>query len=350
MDTIEASSAREAILSLEEVGLQFQIESDIAKLLVKNNILYIVLTAGLIYRIDLDNPETVDQLRINSTNFISNAYLDDNGYHLIVQTSRNEFFYLNILSTTFKTLGKLRNIPISSILFVDDGKIGQSSTGAILISTLTGLIYEYSVQSNKEKSFKQIWKSRESISGISGGLVREKENPVPHYNIHVHIGEANKLLQFTSSELSNCFKKDPLVYSFYSLLHFTSNSTSLAFLDTNEEEGIYQICYGKLNFKTKNELNYLKIDQQTAAGIGSILLTKYHLLLLLNSNELIIYNQLNGLETASTKFDGDQFIQFANDDKYETYWLHSAAAIYEILLNDENSDIWKIMVKGKLPF
>ncbi|ODV86934.1 hypothetical protein CANARDRAFT_195421 [[Candida] arabinofermentans NRRL YB-2248] len=344
------------MFSLEEVQLQFQIQTQITKLLVKNNMLYLMLVNGLIYRIDLDNPEKVDKVQIDlNHSTVTNAYLDPNGYHLIVQTSNAEYYYLNIESTSCKQLTKLKNTPVVFMLF-QESMISKTSTGPILIATLTGLIFELNIDNAKERLFKQVWKSRDSILGLCGVKLDESKD---EFQLLVALSN-NKLLQFkydlpkisssSSSMFTSFFKKDPLNFSFNSLISFTKNLSVFAFLDINEDDSVYQLVYGNSNFRNKNDLQYLKLDPKYAMNTKSLLLTRYHILLLLNTDELIIYNQLNGEEVSrqSVPVPENESANISGDYLAETYWLHSSYQVYELVVNNENSDIWKIMTEKSM--
>ncbi len=347
----------DSTFTLEPVQLQFQTGGRIKKLLVSNNILYIVLQLGFVYRINLENPENVEKINIGlRTGLVKNAFVDKKGYHLIIQTDADEFYYLNRKSRHAKELSKLRGLRVTCISFVDS-LIQDHYTGPILVSTADGYLYEIKVESKKERLVKQIWHSKNGISYVCNISVG-KYHSDGTINCKVMCGlTSNRIVQFrckvnkavsaTTSSFQNSFKREPISFNFNSIIHMTRNNKSIAFLDINEEDNSYQVTYGSVNFKSKKELNHVKMDLVTGSSVSSIMLTEYYILVLTVSGELVIYNQLNQCKVSSTRIlpSNEPFIGFVSDIINNTFWLYSCDIIYEIVVDKENSGIWKLMVE-----
>ncbi|VEU23745.1 DEKNAAC104960 [Brettanomyces naardenensis] len=347
----------ESTFTLEPVQLQFQIVSDIGKLLVRNNLLYLILENGLVHRINLDNPEKVDKIVIDlGPNKVKNAYLDRKGYHLIVQSIKDDFYYINYQSTTSKELTKMRSFPVTSISFLER-HVHKNTTGPMIVSMVTGSIYEVNIDSKKEKLIKQIWKSRDGIMYVCNSQTTKGNSII--YRVLCGLTN-NKIVQFScelpltvsssSSSLQSSFKRDPISFNFNSLIHMTSNSAAVAFLDVSEEDSSYQISYGSISFKSKKELDHLKLDAATGSTVASIMLTRYYILVLTTKNEFLVFNQLNGREVSRQNLSstGQKFVDFTSDLLIETYWLYSPASIYEIVIDNENSGIWRLMMERNM--
>ncbi|QPG72972.1 hypothetical protein FOA43_000276 [Brettanomyces nanus] len=360
-DEIESYSGHEAgpRFSLEPVQLQFQIASRIKKLLVSNNFLYLVLIDGLVYRINLDSPETVDKIAIElSGATVKQAYLDRKGYHLIVQSTKDSFYYLHYQSTHYKELSKMRELPVVSISFFDKYS-HKNTTGPMVVSTSTGIVYEVNIESKKERIMKQIWKSRDGIKYTCVSSMTQSKGSYVVYRVLCALTN-NKIVQFcctlpdtvssSSSSLQSSFEKGPISFNFNSLIHITSNIDTVAFLDVSEEDSSYQITYGRVDFKSKKELSHLKLDSATGSAVASISLTKYYIMILTTRNELLVFNQLSGKEVSKQNLSttGNRFIGFSSDKLLETYWLYSSEAIYEVLVENENTGIWRLMMEKKM--
>ena len=350
----------DSTFTLEQVQLQFQTGGRIKKLLVSNNILYIILQLGLVYRINLDNPENVEKISIGlRTGLVKNAFVDMKGYHLIIQTDADEFYYLNQKSRHAKELSKLRGLRVTCVSFVDS-LIKESSTGPVLVSTADGYLYEIKLESKKERLVKQIWHSKHGISYVCNVSIG-KHHSDGTIGCKVMCGlTSNRIVQFrckingstgsTSSSFQNSFKREPISFNFNSIIHMTRNSKSIAFLDINEEDSSYQVTYGSINFKSKKELDHVKLDLISGSSVSSIMLTEYYILVLTSLGELVIYNQLNQHKISSARVlpSNEPFIGFVSDIINDTFWLYSCDIIYEVVVDKENSGIWKLMVEKEM--
>ncbi|KAH3661334.1 hypothetical protein OGAPHI_006741 [Ogataea philodendri] len=324
------------MFSFEEVQLQFQIQSQIRKLLVKGNVFYLVLINGLVYRIYLDNPEKVDKIQIDSNNVtVANAYLDPFGYHLIVQTTKREYFYLSLHSLQFRNLSKLKGSLICSMVYFDSN-VTSKSTGPVLVATTTGNIYELLIESNREKYFKQLWKGKDTI----GSLYAEKGEKDETF---VVASLANtKLARFHGALGTSLMKKDPLLLSFGTISAFSANETVFAFIEVSEDN-VTKLVIGEIGFQTRNDLKRYEIENRQ---YKSLLVTKYHVVAF-TSTEMIVFNQLNGKlvhhETLSF-----EVTDSTSDYRLETFWVYSNSNVYELVVDNEHSDVWKIMIEKKL--
>ncbi|KAG7794974.1 hypothetical protein KL929_004439 [Ogataea haglerorum] len=324
------------MFNFEEVQLQFQILSPIQKLLVKGNVLYLVLINGLVYRIYLDNPEKVDKIQVDSNNVtVANAYLDPYGYHLVVQTTKNEYFYLNIHSVQFKALSKLKGNSVCSFVFFGS-HVTKKNTGPILVGTTTGIINEYRIELNKERSFKQLWRGKDTITAMHA--TQDEKDIV---SLVVHLGE-RKLARFQGSFGDSLLKNNPLLLSFGVIRLFTANESSFAFIEQTDD-GISRLVIGDLAFQTRNELQRYEIS---AADYKSLLLTKYHVIAS-SRNEMVIFNQLNGKRVSQEHLIFD-LSEMTADYRMQTYWVYSSSTIYELVADEEHSDVWKVMMEKKM--
>lgn len=347
----------DATFTLEQVQLQFQVKNNIKRLLVSNNRLCLIIDDGLVHRINLDNPEKVDEIHLELGGAkVKTAFMDSKGYHLIVQSTQDTFYYINYQSTKYRELSKLRGLDVSGISFLDE-HVHSNTTGPAVVSLLSGTLYELNIESSKERLFKPIWKARAGITGVCSAPVASTPG---HASYKVVCGLTNnKLVQFTcklattvpkssSQMLLKSFKKDPASFNFNSLIHMSSNMGKVAFLDMSPEDNSYQITYGDIKFKSKKELDHFKLDSGTGASIDSILLTKYYILLLTTHNQLLIYNQLNGQQVSTQQLPSQQSCGFCADQLIETYWLYSPDSIYEIVVDNESSGVWQIMMERKM--
>ncbi|GME67288.1 unnamed protein product [[Candida] boidinii] len=371
-------TSKENLFFLEPVQLQFQIQSDIVKLLVSDNVLCLVLHNGLIYRIDLNNPEKVDRLSVfdsqnglmngdsgasyQSDTYVTNAFLDPKGYHLFVITSKNQVYYSNSQSKQIKNLSKFKGLSINKICFINE-YVTMNNTGSILMSTDNGLIYETIVSFNKEyfqkqeKFLKQVYKTRENILDISY-CSRTTDSKVDGLQIMVVLGNG-RMTNFTTtisnysnskSNLSQAFKNESKTYNLTKIKLFSSNFNNFVFCDDNND-----LILGNKSFSNKNDLQKITTSQDLkgTGSIKSLLLTKYHIIILTDT-QIVFYNQLNGKLCYKIDIDTsllsstEKLLHLTADYLADTFWMFSNEKIYEIVANDESSGMWKIMLDMKL--
>ncbi|GME87385.1 unnamed protein product [[Candida] boidinii] len=361
-------TCKENLFFLEPVQLQFQIQSDIVKLLVSDNVLCLVLHNGLIYRIDLNNPEKVDRLSVfdsqsglmngdsgatyQSDTYVTNAFLDPKGYHLFVTTSKNQVYYSNSQSKQIKNLSKFKGLSIKKICFINE-YVTMNNTGSLLMSTDNGLIYETIVSFNKEyfqkqeKFLKQVYKTRENILDICYSSITT-ENKVEGLQIMVVLGNG-RMTNFTTtvsnysnskSNLSQAFKNESKTYNFNKIKFFSSNFNNFVFCDDNNN-----LILGNTSFNNKNDLQKIAINQDLkgTGSIKSLLLTKYHIVILTDT-QIVFYNQLNGKLCYRIDIDTslltstEKLLNLTADYLADTFWMFSNEKIYEIVANDESSE------------
>lgn len=182
-DTLERAKEESSPFSIEEVQLQYPLKSRVCKLFVRNNYVYIILKSGTIQGIDLDKPEDVNiiNLPIGSDQQIKDAWVDDFNYHLILRSSKNEYFYIRHNSSTYSTLSRLKNLNVSCICFFSRCTT-KTFSGPLLVTTSNRLLLEYSIDNNKEKFLKTIVKLKFPIIQMVSSLHDESKG-VLSYNV-----------------------------------------------------------------------------------------------------------------------------------------------------------------------
>ena len=348
MDTVEANSSSASSFQIEEVQLQFSLNSKICKLFVVYNFVHLILTNGVLYRIDLDSPENVISIKIKMSNdsTITNGWIDYKRYHLILKSSKNEYFYINYKQSKYHNLPKLKNLNITSILFFDE-VVTENYTGPILVTTSNSLVLEYSISSCKETLVKTVMKNNYSVVSVVNQLL-SNENMILKYVIDF-VTSDNQIISLTTKIPSN---PSPNISVFQSIakailiplespVHITEVSQNANMLAVRSDS---KICLKDKNI-TENNLSIIS-EINVTQKIKSFLITGYFILVLTARNTLEVYNQLNYSYLASiplTTFNTN-IIGLSYDQKSKTYWLHSDLKIYEILIDTENTGIINSLV------
>lgn len=106
---------------------------------------------------------------------VSNVYFDPTGNHLLIALSTTmsgivpELLYLHRKSQKPKKVEKFKDHEITAVAFNHNNQ-SEASTGAILIGTSKGLIFETELGMEGEKMFQSCWKQVRLIEKIDLSL------------------------------------------------------------------------------------------------------------------------------------------------------------------------------------
>jgi hypothetical protein len=352
LDTVEVNAGMKSAFEIEEVHLQFQLKSTICTLLVRNNYVYLILKSGLIYQINLDSPEHVStiQIKLKANVEILNAWLDSNRYHLIIRSSKNEYYYVNHTSNTYLTLSKLKNLNINSILFFEHC-MTKYYTGPLLISTSNSLILEYVIDNNKETLLKTVINNKYNIKYVTNTLLSKVPNLLT-YSINIFTFD-NKLLTFKSKIPTEPSPNVSCLQSLGSSYPSTTSTENVLNISTIDQTIGYIIKTSTSDYALKlfNLSKYSKISTLLLKDkIKSFILTGYYILLLTADNKVKIYNQidLQLVETLSLNSIDPKLKGFSYDSISRTFWLYADNHIYELIVDFENSGIIKTMLENNM--
>lgn len=352
LDTVEANARNSSPFDFEEVQLQFQLESEICKLLVRNNYVYIILKAGTIHIINLDDPEIVKNIVIPlpDKSELKNAWIDKHRYHLILQSSKTEYYYVNHHASNYHQLSKLKNIPITSISFFEDC-VTKHYTGPLLISTSNSLLLEYSINCNKETLLKTIMKNKFCFTDISNCRISQDDG-VLTYSINLFTND-NQLFNLRTKIPSNpssnvsvfqgLAKFDPFILKQGKITNISSDHQYLAYVENISSHSKLYLIRSDVDHPDASEPSLINLGK---LKVKTFLLTKYFILVLTNDNCLEIFNQLNlehlksiKLSNLDKKMKGIQF-----DELSKTFWLYSDKHLYELIVDFQTSGIFNTMV------
>jgi hypothetical protein len=351
LDTVELNAANAAPFDIEEVQLQFNLQSEICKLFVRNNIVNLLLLKGLVYRIDLESPENVVAIKLtmHKDAVVSNAWIDTHSHHLIIKSTKNEFFYINQKSDTFQTLSKLKNLNVSSICFFERC-VDANYTGPLLVATSNGLLLEYALDSGKETICKTILKNKFNVNYIANTLLEDDNHGILTYVVSLFTSEGvisnftTKIPLHPSNSVSvfqNLAKAPSASMRTGSVIGISQSDTSLAFL---ESSSIFLMS-------TQGQCDDLCIKQNftVSTDVMSFIITEYFIMVLTYENTLEVYNQLDFelITTLSLNVVSNKMIGISYDAISRTYWLYSRTGIYEIIVDLENSGVVDALLKQK---
>ncbi|KAK9795718.1 putative Pep3/Vps18/deep orange domain-containing protein [Seiridium cardinale] len=383
------------IFDVEPVQLQFSIAADFVAAQVANNVLVLALSNGRILRIDLNRPEDIDDIdlpkRPAEVGVIRRMFLDPTASHLLIATSLGENYYLHSQSRQPRPLGRLRGVTIESVAW--NPSLPTASTREILLGASDGNIYETFIESTnefyrkEEKYLKSLQKLPDGpVTGLwvdnLGGkadtrrVVISTQSRLFHLVGKVgrshHEGSGSIYTKLFDSEQPTIHELSRGSGAAPSNLAITPDSpTTNAYDDVSQERAFawlssHGIYHGKLlatpataelGSKVYTESKLLPRAQVVSPDtsgrkktssdfIEATILTQWHIVNLVGGR-IVAANRLTG----SIVFDqvilnpGQKALGLYVDQQKNTFWLFTAQEIFEIVVRDEDRDIWRIMLE-----
>ena len=348
---------------------------------------YLSNSCGLLLKrvLDVDLPRKPSEV-----GFIRRMFLDPSASHLIISTTSGENFYLHTQSRQPKALSRLKGVSIDCIAW--NPSLPTASTREILIGAADGNVYEVYIEPatefyrREERYTHQVWKIPDGpVTGIwtdeiSGKPDMRRVIIASHSRLCHWIGKTSgKGREGSASIYAELFQKEapithdtsdasPTAPSLLAVSPEVSGST-----DQENSERQYAWLYGhgvfcgklltspvnsSLGNKVFNEskLHSRSIFPETLSARGSrkliqdpitsMTLSQWHILALVEGR-IVAVNRLTGklVYDQVVLEPGQGALGLFSDQKKNTYWLFTSQSIFEIVANDEDRDIWKIMLQ-----
>ncbi|KAI1074678.1 Pep3/Vps18/deep orange family-domain-containing protein [Whalleya microplaca] len=383
------------IFDVERVQLQFSIAADFVAAQVANNVLVLALSNGRILRIDLNRPEDIDDIdlpkRVSEVGVIRRMFLDPTASHLLVCTSLGENYYLHTQSRQPRPLSRLRGVSIESIAW--NPSLPTATTREILVGASDGNIYETFIETStefyrkEEKYLKALNKLPDGpITGLwvdnIGGKVDVRrvvvttqsrifhlvgkvgrsghegsgsiytrlfdgEQPVVH-EVSRGSGSAPSALAITPDCPENKTYEDVVPDRAFAWLSSQGvYHGKLLTAPANNDVGNKVFADAKLLPRSQvvsSEISGRK--KSSSEFIDAIVLTQWHIVSLV-AGRVVATNRLTG----SAVYDqlildqGQKALGLYIDQQKNTFWLFTTQEIFEIVVRDEDRDIWRIMLQ-----
>ncbi|KAF8448426.1 putative vacuolar protein sorting-associated protein [Terfezia claveryi] len=373
----------EPIFNLERVGLEFQIASDFVAVQVANNVIILALASNRLLRIDLHNPQDVDDVdlpkKVNEVGTIRNIFLDPTASHLLITTTHGENFYLHSRATKARYLNRLKGVVIESVAWSPAQP--TTSTREILLGTQDGTVYECYIEASEEfmrrdeRYMKQVLKVQDGqpitgvyVDALPGQMDLRRVIVTTPTKIMHFVGKISRhghdiapiFTKFFESEVASVQEfKEPSSRS-YSMLSISPEPKDdyggeryYAWLSST---GVYHgtlytapatsdlgtRVFAGSKLLTKSALPNVKGE------ITSIALTHWHILILCGStvyavsklDDSVVFQE--DVSDVCTKILG-----ICMDPKNSTYWVSTSESIYEILETKEDRDVWRLKMADK---
>ncbi|OBT65973.1 hypothetical protein VE03_03177 [Pseudogymnoascus sp. 23342-1-I1] len=387
------------IFNIERVQLQFSIGSDFVAAQVANNVLVLALSSGRILRIDLDNAEDIDDIdlpkKTSEIGVIRRMFLDPTASHLIISTSLGENYYLHTQSRQPRPLSRLRGVSIECVAW--NPSLPTASTREILIGTTDGNIYEVYIETSTEfyrREDKYLKSLQKLPDGAITGLWVDTIQPGKADIRRIVIATRGRLLHLVGKATRSGTEGGGSIYAklfeseqptVHEISRISSTFTSSLVVspdspDASSPEALVPdrtyawlssqgVFYGKLlsapvtselGSKVFAESKILPISQLPVGesssgrakpvqeGVDAIALTQWHILHLVGGR-IVAINRLDD----TVVFDqivldpGQQAVALLADQQKNTFWLFTTTEIFEIVVTEEDRDIWKVMLRNE---
>lgn len=382
------------IFDVEPVQLQFSIAADFVAAQVANNVLVLALSNGRILRIDLNRPEDIDDIdlpkRPSEVGVIRRMFLDPTASHLLICTSLGENYYMHSQSRQPRPLGRLKGVTIESVAW--NPSLPTASTREILLGASDGNVYETFIESTnefyrkEEKYLKVLQKLPDGpVTGLwvdnLGGKTDVRRIVISTQSRLFHL--VGKVGRHHTDGSGSIYKKlfdaeQPIIHelprgavatpSGLAITPDTPNTS--AYDDVSQERAFawltsHGVYHGKLLtnpptpelgskvFAESKSLSRAQIVSPDASNrkkassdyIEASILTQWHIVSLVGGR-VVAANRLTG----SVVFDqvvhepGQKPLGLYVDQQKNTFWLFTTTEIFEIVVRDEDRDIWRIML------
>jgi hypothetical protein len=317
-------------------------------------------------------------------------FLDPTASHLLICTATGENYYLHSQSRQPRPLGRLRGVSIESVAW--NPSLPTASTREILIGASDGNIYEAFIETSTEfykkeiKHLKNLHKLPDGpITGLWVDSLKDKSDMR-----RIMIGTQSRLFHLTGrighghdgsgSVYTKLFEAEqPVVHELSRTTPGAASALSVSpdppdsdLYNDKPPERAYAwltsqgVFHGKLlnapadaNLGTRvfSDSKMLAKTQiitpegsgrrrSTAEAIDAIALTQWHILSLIGGR-VVTTNRLTGQMVSEHDIlgPGQRAVGFSVDIQKNTFWLFTSKEIFEIVVRDEDRNIWEIMTK-----
>ncbi|KAK9767863.1 tethering complex subunit [Basidiobolus ranarum] len=391
------------IFTLDRV--QFQLPAPLISMQVSNNILAMALENNHILRINLQEAHDIEDIELprrTPDNKIYKIFFDPTGKHLLVTTTKGDNYYLHTQWKKSKNLAKLKGITIESVAWnPDTGKGTSASTKEILLGTRSGTVFETELEPTDEyfkkedKYIKEVF-SLKDAGAITG--IKFEQFPVNTKKYFILLTTPTRLYQiignvdlqksspdgslfqslFSKYATSPSYQEIPGEIS-HSEIHFFSKyqdaqvqSTANKYQDAQVQSTASKFCwltfpgiyYGDLVFGSQGSgdsvIDSAQLLPYTSASYESnlneaqtpisIAITEFHFILLYDDrvravcqlNDEVVYDDLISLGPTQ------RILGMAVDSAKNTYWVYTTTSIYELVVVNEDQNIWSLYLEKKM--
>lgn len=339
---------------------------------------------GLTGRADIDLPKRPSEVGV-----IRRLFLDPTASHLLICTAQGENYYLHSQSKQPRALGRLRGVTIESVAW--NPALPTASTREILLGASDGNIYEVFIETSNDFYRKEV-KHLKNLHKLPDGPITGlwADSPQGKADVRRVVIATQTRLFHLAGRIGNGPDGSGSVYTrlfeseqpvIHELSRTSPSPSGLAVSPRPPDEGnageatsdrayawltsqgvfhgrlLGSPADGHLGSRVLAESRMLPRAQITAPEasgrrrpaaetIDAIALTQWHIVSLVGSR-IVATNRLSGeiVSEHDVLDPAQRTIGLSADLKANTLWLFTSEEIYEIVVRDEDRDVWKIMVQ-----
>lgn len=317
---------------------------------------------------DIDLPKKAAEIGI-----IRRIFLDPTASHLIISTTLGENYYLHAQSRVPKPLSRLKGVTIDSVSW--NPSRPTASTREILIGASDGIIYETFLELSSEfyrkdvKYAKVVLHLEGPITGIWTDTIPDKpdlrrvliSSPARLFHFIGRIGRHGH--EGSGSIFARLFEAEtPTVHDVaadkgaMSSIAVTPDAPEISsIVDSAAPERIFAwlnaqgTLHGRLLTSPAEPALGRKVlnEARNIPGPATfVALTQWHILRLVEGRIVALNRLDDSVVYSQPVLDGRQVpIALLADLKMNTFWLFASQGIYEIVVESEDRDVWKILLK-----
>ncbi|RAH77379.1 hypothetical protein BO86DRAFT_413212 [Aspergillus japonicus CBS 114.51] len=385
-----------SMFDVRHVQLQFALAADFVAAQVANNVLILALSTGRILRIDLDTPEDIDDIDLPKKSaeigVIRRMFLDPSASHLIITTTLGENYYLHTQSRQPRPLSRLKGVSIESVAW--NPAHPTASTREILLGTTDGQIWEAYIEPSSEFYRREERYAHVVFKGLEGspvtGLWAESIPARPELR-RVLIATHAKLLSFlgrtgrygreggspiyadlyqrespVTHEIQKPSSASPSMLAVSPIL--ADAQTTGGVIDKEfawlSSQGVFhgQLPYTseKLSkpFESASMLprSVFPASESARGGkkliqdpITAVTLSQWHIFALVEGRIVAVNRMSEEIVFDEAVLEpGQSALGLLTDATQHTYWLFTSREIYEIAVENEDRDVWKVYLQKQL--
>ncbi|KAJ3332896.1 hypothetical protein HDU76_012696 [Blyttiomyces sp. JEL0837] len=389
------------MFSLDRV--QFSFPGVLIDLTVGNNLLAMALESSSVskegtrmqqvLRIDLGQSQAIEEIEFapkQKNDKIRRLFMDPTARHLIITTNGGDNYYLYYTWKKPRNLAKFRGVLIESIAWGKPRSVNDISTGVMLVGSKQGHIYEAELQPSEdffkkeERLFKQIYSAREERMPICGLKYFVMADDPRRYILLACT--PNKVMEFVGTfsdygdagVFSDLARLDDRKHGVFDTSRGIRDNALLTFWSPFADDGFpilpkkfawineKDVICGAMKFDNWDLSRTVFLDSVTIPYSVDIerdddatknlrapsvpisgCVSEFHIILLYEDrvkaicdlNGKLVYEEYIPLEA------GEKVLGMTLDSIKNTFWIFTSQSLFELLITEEDRNIWKIYLK-----
>ncbi|KAI8926418.1 Pep3/Vps18/deep orange family-domain-containing protein [Entophlyctis helioformis] len=373
------------IFALDRV--QFSFPDELLAVAVSNNMLCVALRTHTppkelaklrLLRIDLDKPDAVEDIVFTSkqrADSIQRIFYSPSAHHLLISCQSGENYYLHARWTKPRLLSKIKGVRLRSVAWGPED--GADTTGPLLLGSSQGHVFETELLpidnffQKEERYFSQVFSLHHDApviglhyAPVSSGRNRYAVIMTTPTRIYQMVGDVKPT---DTAFFATLFGRYDGNAEFQEVPSSVARP-AMRVLQSQDANGHPNTLFGWLTgpglFFGKVTLNGKSFGDSLVdspqilpyatpsndaqidypASIVSFVLTDYHFVVVLNG-EMVVISTISHQIVWHEPFmlsPNETIIGMAADPIRKTYWAYTNMNLYEVIITDEDRDIWKV--------